>query len=1079
MDTRTALNNETVLRFKNSTVEYTIQNELARGGTSIVYNAFYTDNIGDKKLILIKECYPFKLDISRGSTGKLIPSESDIAKFEQAKERMQEAYKIENELFKTDGLTNSITNTYNLYKSNNTVYIVSEYSQGNVLSCNAINSLKEGISIVRSVAIAIQKIHNQGYLYLDIKPDNIFIFKETTDIVRFFDFDTLIPISNTKRNKGDYDYQISYTKGFAPLEQIEGNKKKIGKCSDVYGIGALLFYLIFNQAPNALDCDYDADYDFSSLTKFSVRMYQDKLFFKLKEFFHHTLAHYYLDRFQDMEGVIEKLDELISLSDTSIPFIYSSRISEPIFIVGRDKENDYLTEWFTQNAQNCLFIVGMGGIGKSTLMRYFIARNTKKFDTVLYVNYNMSIVRTIIDDIQIQINTIEQDEHESSNEYFKRKLEVIRELAIGKNIVLIIDNYTGEPVQDLSAILDINWNIILITRNKSLTEGYNALEIGPIQNNKTLYSLFENYLGRYLNKKEYLHLDNVIEKVAGHTFVLELIAKQVARSYISLEEASDFVEKHGFSNIAIEKVDYLKDSVTYHGTIKNIIYNLFDIAHLSEIKRTLLKIISLFGINGIDINILSDMLRLNSKDDLNELISENWIRIEDKHIFMHPVIIETMHQEEWTEDSKEKTVQVMDYLFVQIKSEAKREEYPKKPFKEMQFWKELSEHNERLNKHIQQSIQYISTKGVSGEIFSKRFEQCNVERTTDHWKLNIYLQMLESFLKECKKENSLFVSDKYNDLMYQTIINMPREREDFIYYTAEELVKDPSVHDKKNIRILIDLYSIIIGFYEEKGDFLTAKSKLDKAKSSLKYHNNFVSGEYYYLLARYYNTRIAGHCDIEMGEKEKYIKFFKHNINKAIQCMRKSRDLDSGKYLGKYYCFKAFVLIKEDIGNPNEIKVLLNKTKQLIERHEQSQTKLVRDYNMVCAWYYTYIEHDFIKVDDYISEAYGITFNISQTDFDKIDEMISIIKIYSEWGKYEDAISWIDLSIKLCKNHKNVLAYLRKEIELLKIWLDISYKKQDFEICKVIIRGIEEDAVMVGVNMEQIVPANIQKEIYS
>ena len=179
MDTRIALNDKTVLRFENSTVEYTIQNELARGGASIVYNAFYTDNIGDKKLILIKECYPFKLEISRGNTGNLIPAESDMAKFEQAKERMRKAYKIGNELFKTDGLTNSIANTYNLYKSNNTVYIVSAYSQGNMLSCNAINSLKEGISIVKSAAIVIQKIHNKGYLYLDIKPDNIFTFKET------------------------------------------------------------------------------------------------------------------------------------------------------------------------------------------------------------------------------------------------------------------------------------------------------------------------------------------------------------------------------------------------------------------------------------------------------------------------------------------------------------------------------------------------------------------------------------------------------------------------------------------------------------------------------------------------------------------------------------------------------------------------------------------------------------------------------------------------------------------------------------------------------------------------------------
>lgn len=47
---------------------------------------------------------------------------------------MQESYKIENELFQTDGLTNFVDDTYNFHKSNNTVYIVSRYSQGDTLS---------------------------------------------------------------------------------------------------------------------------------------------------------------------------------------------------------------------------------------------------------------------------------------------------------------------------------------------------------------------------------------------------------------------------------------------------------------------------------------------------------------------------------------------------------------------------------------------------------------------------------------------------------------------------------------------------------------------------------------------------------------------------------------------------------------------------------------------------------------------------------------------------------------------------------------------------------------------------------
>lgn len=49
MDSRAALKAGNTLRF-NDGWEYTITGELARGGSSIVYNAYYIDNLGTKKL---------------------------------------------------------------------------------------------------------------------------------------------------------------------------------------------------------------------------------------------------------------------------------------------------------------------------------------------------------------------------------------------------------------------------------------------------------------------------------------------------------------------------------------------------------------------------------------------------------------------------------------------------------------------------------------------------------------------------------------------------------------------------------------------------------------------------------------------------------------------------------------------------------------------------------------------------------------------------------------------------------------------------------------------------------------------
>jgi len=320
MDTRTALKNNTLLKFDQYN-QYIINKEIGRGATSIVYDASYTNNTGNKKTVRIKECYPFKLDIQRTDSGKLITNEQEA--FNEYKEKMIHAFKISNQLFEIDGLTNSVSNTIDIYETNNTIYIVSTYLQGETLNYDNVHSIKECISIIKSTAKAILKIHNHGYLYLDIKPGNIYMIEGTTEIIQLFDFDSLIPI-----NQLNEDFKISYTKGFAPLEQQLGQIKRIGKHSDVYGIGSLLFYLLFKRTPTALDCGYGARYDYS-LSQFDEHTYQDCLFYELSDFFHKTLANYYPDRYQDLSQLILKLDKIEKYADQTIPFILSSYVSKP------------------------------------------------------------------------------------------------------------------------------------------------------------------------------------------------------------------------------------------------------------------------------------------------------------------------------------------------------------------------------------------------------------------------------------------------------------------------------------------------------------------------------------------------------------------------------------------------------------------------------------------------------------------------------------------------------------------------------------------------------------------------------
>ena len=195
MDSRAALKAGTTLRF-NDGWEYTITDELARGGASIVYNAYYIDNLGTKKAVRIKECYPFRCNLRRSSDGNLLIPETERKLFAQTKQKMWRAYQLGNEFFAADGLTNLTANTYNIYEANHTLYVVSVYAQGQELSYDRYSSVKDSIAAVKSAATAISKIHNKGFLYLDIKPSNILTLEGTTELIQLFDFDTVVPISD-------------------------------------------------------------------------------------------------------------------------------------------------------------------------------------------------------------------------------------------------------------------------------------------------------------------------------------------------------------------------------------------------------------------------------------------------------------------------------------------------------------------------------------------------------------------------------------------------------------------------------------------------------------------------------------------------------------------------------------------------------------------------------------------------------------------------------------------------------------------------------------------------------------------
>ena len=52
------------------------------------------------------------------------------------------------------------------------------------------------IRLIKAIAVSLNNLHNQGYVYLDLKPENIFIYPETPEMIMLFDFDSAIKKEN-------------------------------------------------------------------------------------------------------------------------------------------------------------------------------------------------------------------------------------------------------------------------------------------------------------------------------------------------------------------------------------------------------------------------------------------------------------------------------------------------------------------------------------------------------------------------------------------------------------------------------------------------------------------------------------------------------------------------------------------------------------------------------------------------------------------------------------------------------------------------------------------------------------------
>ncbi len=318
----------------------------------------------------------------------------------------------------------------------------------------------------------------------------------------------------------------------------------------------------------------------------------------------------------------------------------------PLFL-GRDDELAEIAEILPR--ERVLFLQGMGGIGKSEIAKSYAQKYETRYDTVVFLSYEGSILDLVTGDSLYIENFAPQDtDGETAEQFFARKMETLRRVSSPRTL-LILDNYDVDDDPHFEDFANGPYHLLITTRNEPFD--YEVLRIGPIADSATLHSLFAKAYGKPIPAGDAPLVDEMIGMVGGHTITVDLLARQMAASHRSAPQMLALLKEKGINL-------QLKDSVSgggSHGARRrrgdeagesafDVITQLFGLSGLSPACEQILRYMAMVPISGISIGLFYDICQLDSYDDINELIDHSWVMLDDETdiLSMHPVIADVV-----------------------------------------------------------------------------------------------------------------------------------------------------------------------------------------------------------------------------------------------------------------------------------------------------------------------------------------------------------------------------------------------------------------------------------------------------
>ncbi len=642
MDTRKGLEKGTILQLDK---EYRIREIIGRGASCLVYDGFYTDPLNGLHRVRIKECFPYYIMAERDSQERIVPAESWKDSFDNAKKIFSDAHIKNTKIRNIMDLANVTIDDLWTQGKNNTMYSITSYIEGADYAKYKESSLKDIFTRMKRLCKIIGGYHKEGYLHLDIKPENILIPSDTKEQVVFFDFDSLTEL---KSLRGGDEVRLSCSEGFSAPELVSGDRRRICVATDIYSIGAVIFYKIFGKTPERRDRRWNAIYDFAAIEFPDVR-YQPKLFLKLTEFFHKMISATVSLRYQDMKEVITALEELEKISDVEGVMLLDSFSYNFSQFVGREDEISKIKKALDE--KDVVFLSGMGGIGKTELAKKFANMYRDKFNRIIFLRFMDSIMETVCSE-ELVITNCDIEKQESFSDYYRRKISSLKKNA-GKDDLIILDNFDKKDKdhaiaedEHLNDLLNCGCKLLVTTREDFWEEySYTQIEIRSLESGWQCGELFRKNNSKEYPENEWEAVEELFHLFENHTMAIALFAKYLLHTEETPSELlRQMRRKEGMAGAANPTVRHNKDDMRKERQIYIHLGMLFNLSEFTELEAEIMRSLSLLGAIRIKKSIFVQYFKSYSsiEEHLDNLVKHGWIEydVKTEKISLHQIILD-------------------------------------------------------------------------------------------------------------------------------------------------------------------------------------------------------------------------------------------------------------------------------------------------------------------------------------------------------------------------------------------------------------------------------------------------------